>query len=96
MSCILTVAAVPPVAPLWVMLELRVGRVPALIDTGAQFSCVRSDVAEYFYLTCEPCTFTRCPVTFSLADGRRCEVTDPVNLNVNLLSFSWDHDFIVL
>jgi hypothetical protein len=70
------------------MLELRVGKVPALVDTGAQFSCVRSDVAEYLYLRGEPCTFTLCRVTCSLADGRRCEVTDAVNLHVKLLSFS--------
>jgi hypothetical protein len=27
--------------------ELQVGKVPALVDTGAQFSCVRSDVTEF-------------------------------------------------
>jgi len=40
-------AAVPSDSPLWVMLELKLGNVLALVDTGAQFSCVRSDVAEY-------------------------------------------------
>jgi hypothetical protein len=29
------------------MLQLKVGKVPALVDTGAQFSCVRGNVAEF-------------------------------------------------
>jgi len=43
------VTAVPRDAPLWVALEIKVDRVPALIDTGAQFSCIRSDVAQFLY-----------------------------------------------
>jgi hypothetical protein len=87
---------VPRGAPLWVMLELHVGKVPVLIDTGAQFSYVRSDVAEFLYLRGEPCTFTTCSVTYLLADGCRCKVTDAVKLHVKRLSFSWDHEFKVL
>jgi hypothetical protein len=34
------ISAVPRDLPLWVNLELKVGKVPALIDTGAQFSCI--------------------------------------------------------
>jgi hypothetical protein len=90
------ITAEPRDSPLWVTLESKVGRVPALIETGAQFSCVRSDVAEYFYLREEPCVLTSCSVTCSLTDGQRCEVTDVVSLHVKLLSFSWDHEFIVL
>jgi hypothetical protein len=70
LSCVRTVAAVPPDAPLWVVLELRMGKVPALVDIGAQFSCVHGDVAEYLYRKAEPCTFAWCPVTCWLADGR--------------------------
>ena len=72
------------------------GKVPALVDTGAQFSCVRADVAESLYLNGEPCAFTACSVNCLLADGRRCDVTDAVNLHVKLLSFSCDHEFKVL
>ena len=32
--------------PLWVTLELRGANVPALADTVAQLSCIRSDVAK--------------------------------------------------
>jgi hypothetical protein len=77
--------AVPADAPLWVMLQLKVGKIPALIDTGAQFSCMRSDVAEFLYLTGETCVFYLCSVFCILADGTRCEVTDAVKLHVRLL-----------
>jgi len=50
-------AAMPSDSPLWVMLELKLGKVLALVDIGAQFSCVRSDVAEYLYLSGELCDF---------------------------------------
>ena len=49
---------------LWVMLEFKVGEVPALADTGAQFSCVRSDVPEFLYLSGEPCDFSLLRVLF--------------------------------
>jgi len=83
-------------SPLWVNLELKVGKVPALIDTGAQFSCIRSDVAEFLNLWEEPCVVTPCSVTCLLADGQCCEVTEAVKLHVKLLPFSWDHEFKVL
>jgi len=78
------------------MLELKTGKVPALIDTAAQFSCIRSDVAEFIYLREEPCSFSSCSVSCLLADGQRCEVTNAVKLHVKLLSFSWDNEFKVL
>ena len=90
------VVAVPADAPLWVMLQLKSDRVPALLDTGAHFSCVRSDVAEILYLTGEPCVFGLCPVDCVLADSTRCEVNNVVRLHVKLLGFSWDHEFKVL
>jgi len=37
-------------SPLWVMLELKAGKVPALLDMSAEFSCVRSDLTDYLYL----------------------------------------------
>jgi len=40
----------PPDALLWVLLNFKLGKVPALVDTGAQFSCIRADVIEYLYL----------------------------------------------
>jgi hypothetical protein len=43
-----------------VPLKLKLGEVPAMIDTAAQFSCVRFDVAEFLYLLGEMCVFSPC------------------------------------
>ena len=74
------------------MLNLKVGQVPALVDTGAQFSCIQSDVIEYLYLRGEYCVFLPC----LLADGRKGQVSNAVKLHAGLFSFSWDHEFNVL
>jgi len=47
LSAFRKIAAVTPGNLLWVMLDLKVGKMPALVDTCAQFSCVRSHVIEY-------------------------------------------------
>jgi hypothetical protein len=96
LGCLKKIAAVPPDTPLWVMLELQLGKVPALVDTGAQFSCVRSDMAEYLYLRGEPCSFTSSSVSCLLVDGSRSEVKEAVKLHVKLSNFSWDYEFKVL
>ena len=90
------VVGVPTDAPLWTLMELKSGKVPALLDTGAQFSCVRSEVAEFLHLAGEPCTFKQCSVKYVLADGTPCEVTRVMKLHVKLLGFSWDQEFKVL
>lgn len=81
---------------LWVALELRVGKVPALLDTSAQFSCIRANVTEFLYLMGEPSTFAACSARCALADGQRCQVSNAITLHVKLLSFSWCHEFKVL
>jgi hypothetical protein len=75
---------------------MKAGKVPALVDTGAQFSCVRADVAEFLYLTGEACEFSLCSVCCVLTDGSRSEVTNAVRLQVKLLDFAWEHEFKVL
>jgi hypothetical protein len=69
------------------MLWLKLGQDPALIYTGAQISCIRSDVIEYLYLSNEPFKFCSCSVSCTLADGTRCKVTDVVWLHLKLLKF---------
>jgi hypothetical protein len=90
------VAAEPMDPLLWVALEFRTGKVPALVDTGAQFSCIRGDVAEFLHLMGEPTKFMQCSVSCVLADGQRCQVTNAMNTRVKLLSFTWRHEFKVL
>ena len=52
------VAASPMDPLLWVVFEMKTGRVPALVDKGAQFSCIRADVAEFLFLMGEPSKFS--------------------------------------
>jgi hypothetical protein len=61
LSSVQKIGVYPADPPLWVMLKLKVGKVPALVDTGAQFSCVRAEVAEFLYLTGEPCNSLHVP-----------------------------------
>jgi len=96
LNSLLEVKAVPSETPLWIQVNLRVGEVPALIDTGAQFSCIRAEVLEFLFSHGEPCKFRRCSVSYTLADGTRCRVRDAVNLHVKLLGFAWDQEFKVL
>ena len=52
---------------------MHIGKVPDLVDTGAQFSCIRDDLAEFANSLGEPCRFEFCSVICSLADGRGVE-----------------------
>ena len=67
-----------------------------MIDTGAQISCVRSDVVEYLYLTGEPCSFSTCYLDCLLADGTKGQISNAVKLHVGLLSCTWTHEFKIL
>jgi len=87
---------VPAEDPLWVVLKLKSGSIPALVDTGAQFSCIRTEVAEYLRRVGEPCVFEPCLVGCILADGTRCDVTNSVRLQVKLSDFTWKHEFKLL
>jgi hypothetical protein len=78
------------------LLELKTGKVLALMDTGAQFSCMQAYVAEFLFLMGEPCTFTQCSVNCVLANGQPCQVTNAMKMRVKLLSFTWRHEFKVL
>jgi hypothetical protein len=81
---------------LWVTLSVKERNLPAVVDTGAHFSCIRSDVIEYLHLTGEPCSFRPCHVSCLLADGTVGQVSNAVRLHVGLLSFSWDYEFKIL
>jgi hypothetical protein len=78
--------------PLWMMADFRVGKVPTLVDTGAQFSCIREDVMEYFRREGYPGKVSPCRMTCVIADGNSSTVTEAVKLGEKLLSFSWLHE----
>jgi hypothetical protein len=82
--------------PFWTIVRVSVGEVPALIDTGAQFLCVRKDVIEFLREKGETCKVTSCAVTCELADESRNKVTEMLKLRIKLLSFIWDYEFKVL
>jgi hypothetical protein len=90
------VTALPLDPLLWVALEFRTGKVLALVDTGAQFSCIRAGLAEFLFLMGESSTFSACSLSCVLADGQRSQVTNAMNTRVRLLSFTWHHEFKVL
>ena len=81
---------------LWLTLSVKERNLPAIVDTGAQFSCIRSDVIEYLYLSGVSCSFLPCHVGCLLADGTTSQVSNTVKLHVSLLSFSWDFEFKIL
>ena len=66
------------------------------MDTGAQFSCIRSDVIEYLYLAGEPCKFDSCSVVCTLADGSRSEITNSVKFHLKFLKFYREYEFKIL
>jgi hypothetical protein len=57
--------------PFWMMAEFKVGRIPTLVDTGAQFSCIREDVVEHFRRKGYPDKVVSCRMTCVMADGKR-------------------------
>jgi hypothetical protein len=95
LSALLKVESRPRDPSLRVELQLRFGKVPALIDKGAQFSCILQFVAEFVYSMGEPCVFRVCSVLCYLTDGRKCNVTDAVDVHVRLLTFIRSHEFKV-
>ena len=88
--------AAPPQPLLWVELQFKAERIPALIDTGAQFSCVRADTVKRLREKGEICNILPCSVKCLLADGRTGIISQAAKLRVRLLSFSWYHNFKVL
>jgi len=54
------VASTQPSPSLWVGLKLKIRKIPALVDAGAQFCCLYSDVIDYIYHRGERCTFFPC------------------------------------
>ena len=86
----------PAEQPLWAVLNLKSGSLPALVDTRAQFSCIRTEVAEYLRRVWEPCVFEPCLVVCILANGTRFDVTNSVRLKVKQSDFTWKHEFKLL
>jgi hypothetical protein len=70
-NAIRKVVATPPATLFWIELSSTTGKVPVLVHTGAQFSCLRSDAVEYLYMRGERCTFSHYVFPCLLADGTK-------------------------
>jgi len=81
---------------LWVGLNLKIGIIAALVETGAKLSCVRSEVIDYVYHRGERSKFFSFNLKCLLADGSKAQATDAVGLRVRLLLFLLDHNFRVM
>ena len=79
-----------------VALNLKDRSIRAIVDNGAQFSCIRSDVIEYLHLTGETCSFSTCHLDCLLADRTKGMVSNAVKLHLGLLSFTWTHEYKIL
>ena len=95
-SALLNVVATKPATLLWVGLNMKLGKIPTLVDTGPQFSCVRSNVIHYLYHRGERYKFVPCNLSCLLAENSKAQVSKAVRLPVRLLSLSWDYKFKVL
>ena len=66
------------------------------MDTGEQFSCIRTEVPEYLRRVGEPCIFEPCLVGCIMANGTRCDVNNSVKLQVKISDFTCKHEFKLL
>jgi len=72
----------PPInPPLWVKLNFKLEEVPALVDTGAQFSCIRRDVVRTLVDLGVKAKLDSCMLECHLANGMHCDVRETVQLH---------------
>jgi hypothetical protein len=87
----------PPRKPsLWVKLNVKVGEVPSLVDTGAQFSCIRRDVMRTLSELGVKAEMGSCRLSCHLANGLRCEIKETVQLHFLIGMFLWNFQFKML
>jgi hypothetical protein len=86
----------PTNLPLWVKLNFRLGEVPSLVDTGAQFSCIRQDVIQTLLDLGVKAKKSSCRLSCHLANGLCFDVKETVQLHFLLGTFSWNFQFKIL
>jgi len=86
----------PSNPPLWVKLVFKTTQIPSLVDTGAQFSCIRKDVVQLLIDLGLNVKKSECRLTCHLANGLSCEIREMVQLHFLLGTFSWTHQFKIL
>jgi hypothetical protein len=82
--------------PLWVTLDFKVAHIPSLVDTGAQFSCIRKDVVQSLVELGLKVKKSECRLACHLANGLSCEIKEMAELHFLLGKNSWNHKFKIL
>ena len=67
-----------------------------MVDTGAQFSCIRRDVMQALVDIDVKAKKGSCQLSYRLANGMRCDVKQTVQLHFLLGNFSWNFHFNIL
>jgi hypothetical protein len=83
-------------SPLWKIVDFKVGTVQAMVDTGAQFSCIRRDVLKQLICKGLKVRTERCRLSCHVADGSRCEIKEAGMLHCSVGPGSWKFHFKVL
>jgi len=79
-----------------VKLNFNLGKVLSLVDTGAQFSCIRRDVMQTLADLGVKVKKASCQLSCHLANGLRCEVKEMAQLHFLLVKLSWNFQFKIL
>jgi hypothetical protein len=83
-------------SPLWVKVNFKVGSVLSLVDTGAQFSCIRRDVLKELVDKGLKVKTNRCQLSCHVVDGSKCEITEAGMFRCSVGSCTWNFHFKVL
>ena len=67
-----------------------------MVDTGAQFLCIRRDVMQTLVDLGVKAKKDSCMLLCHLANGMRCDVKEMVQLHFLMGSFSWNFQFKIL
>jgi hypothetical protein len=86
----------PRKPPLWVKLNFKVGEVPSLVNTGAQFSCICWDVMQTLSELGVKTKKSSCRLMCHLANGLGCVIKEMVQLHFLIGKFSWNFQFKML
>jgi len=82
--------------PLWVKVNFKSTVILGLVDTGAQWTCVRQDVVQSLAKMGTRMKRIPCEMTCHLANGMSCKIKEMVELHFLIGAFSWNFSFKVL
>jgi hypothetical protein len=78
------------------MVNFKVGSVLSLVDTGAQFSCIRRDVLKELIDKGLKVRTNTCQLSCHVVDGSKCEITEAGMIRCSVGSRTYNFHFKVL